>query len=90
VLQTGVEREVGDLTMHAMATALGHDPGGLSRGVRRLAEERSGIRISGRPCSGSVRPCGRGGDGNDQYVMPDSTLTPHSRTGVPEQASDVR
>lgn len=34
-----VGREVGDLTIHAMAKALGQDAGGLSRGLRRLAEE---------------------------------------------------
>ncbi|CBE67223.1 MAG: hypothetical protein F9K13_00370 [Candidatus Methylomirabilis oxygeniifera] len=39
LLQAGVGREVGDLTMHAMAGMLGHDPGGLSRGLQRLVEE---------------------------------------------------
>ena len=34
-----VGREVGELTVQAMAKALGQDPGGLSRGLRKLAEE---------------------------------------------------
>lgn len=39
VLQAAVGRDVSDLPMHAMARALGHDPGGLSLGLQRLAEE---------------------------------------------------
>ena len=37
-----VGREVGALTIQAMAKALGQDPGGLSRGLRKLSEEMEG------------------------------------------------